>query len=75
MLPVERAQAVSERTANGAHPRSSLSPTDPRQDRTLPPLNEERGEAGELLLSVGTGKGHCRVGRALQSRAIPRVFR
>lgn len=53
------------------YPRRAVSPADPGQDRTVSPFNEERGQAGALLLPMGVGAGHLRVGRALQPQAIP----
>ena len=54
-------------------PGGAISPDDAGQDRALSLLNEECGEARALLLPVGIGKGHCRVGGSLQPRALSRV--
>ena len=47
----------------------------PGQDRALAPDDEERGEAGELLLPMGARGCAARLRRVLQQRALPRSAR
>jgi putative transposase len=49
MLRLEGPGRVDGRERDEARPRQAISSADPRQDRALPPDNEERGEVAELL--------------------------
>ncbi len=74
-LRLEGSTGVSRRARHDAHPREAVSPADPGQDRALPPLDEERGQARALPLPVAARAGHPRFRRLLQPRALPRVAR
>src|SRR5271167_2053405 len=54
------------------HPRQALSPDDPGQDRTLPPLDEEPDPARELLPARSARSAPGRVRRLLQLAPLPR---
>ena len=59
VLRVSRVEGLSPTTGIGAHAwGAAVSPDDAGQDRTLSPFDEERGQAGELLLSMVVGKSH-----------------
>ena len=51
----------------GAYAERAESPDDAGQDRAVSPVDEERGEAGEVLQPVGTRTRH----RALRRRLPP----
>ena len=52
--PGVRTQRLFTTSWYGTHPGCALSPDDTGQDRTLSPFDEERGQVGTLLLSMGT---------------------
>ena len=56
-----------------AHAECAVPSDDARQDRTVPSLLEERGQARSLLLAVGTGAGDRPLRRRVQSPALSRV--
>jgi len=72
ILPFRPTRLLARGTWHDAHPRQTLSPDDPGQDRALPPLHEEPDPARELLLTWATGSAPCRVRRLLQHPALPR---
>ena len=57
----------------GAHAGSAIPSADAREDRAIPPVDEERGEARQLLQPVGARARDRTLRRALQPPALPRV--
>src|SRR5271156_3515269 len=63
---------MAGRARHDPHPRQALSPDDPGQDRTLPPLDEEPDPARELLPARSARSAPGRVRRLLQLAPLPR---
>src|SRR6185436_15487634 len=55
------------------YPLRALPSHDPRQDRTLPPFDEEHCEPAKLFSARTPGNGDCYFRELLQPPALPRV--
>ena len=73
LLRAAPAQRLLTASRDGTHSGCALPPDDPGQDRTLSPFDEERGQTGELLLSVGTRACNRAMGPTLQPPSVSRI--
>jgi hypothetical protein len=65
-FPFRGVEKLLGKTGNDSHSGSSISPNDPREDRTLSSIYEECRKTSELLLSLGAGAGTFTIRGLLQ---------
>jgi len=71
-LPLCRPRQMVGTERHGAHPRPTLSPDDPGQDRAMASFHEKPDSAGKLLPAERTRSAYRRLRRLLQHSALSR---